>query len=195
VARLEESVIAMRQLLRGERVTTTGPTLRLTDAVASPAPSRPVPLLVGGGSRRVLRVAARHADILGLTGFSHVDGASRLTHFSDAALVERLAFVRDLPRQRDEPLRYQALVQLLRVTDDRWAAAEALAAEWGRALPLTVDEVLATPFLLLGTAAEIAEQLHERSERLGIATWTVFAGRPIDPSLDELRAVTEALDR
>jgi probable F420-dependent oxidoreductase len=195
VARLEESVVAMRRLLAGERVTTIGPSLRLTDAVASPAPSHPVPLLVGGGSRPVLRVAARHADILGLTGFSHVDGASRLTHFSDAALGQRLAFVRDLPRDREEPLRYQALVQLLRVTDDRRAAAEALMAEWGAELPLTLDEVLGTPFLLLGTATEIAEQVHERSDRLGITTWTVFAGRPIDPGIDDLHAVAEALDR
>ena len=87
----------------------------------------------------------------------------KLTHFSDDG-ARRAAGVScaGLPRDRDEPLRFQALVQLLRVTDDRQAAAEALVAEWGDALPLTLDEVLTTPFLLLGTAAEIAEQLHER---------------------------------
>lgn len=195
VARLEESVVALRRLLAGEVVTTAGPSLRLTGAAASPIPSHAVPLLVGGGSLPVLRVASRHADIVGLTGFSHVDGASRLTHFSDEAVTERLAFVKQLPRDREEPLRFQALVQLLRITDDREGAAEALMSEWGDALPLTLDQVLATPFLLLGTAEQVAEQLHERSERLGIDTWTVFAGRPIDAGLDDLRAVAEALDR
>ena len=90
-----------------------------------------------------------------------------------------------------EPLRFQALVQLLRVTDDRRAAAEQLLAEWGDEMPLSVDEVLATPFLLLGTAAEIADQLHERSERFGIDTWTVFAGRRSTPASRTSAAVAE----
>jgi probable F420-dependent oxidoreductase len=170
VARLEEAVVALRRLLDAETVTTAGPTLRLTELTAAPVPTQVVPLLVGGGSVRVLRVAARHADIAGLTGFSHVDGASRLTHFSDAALAERVALVRGMPRERADPLRLQALVQLVKVTDDRRGAVDALITEWGDALPLTREEVLTSPFLLLGTVGEIAEQLHERSGRLGIET-------------------------
>ncbi len=195
VARLEEAVVALRRLLAGDTVTTSGPSLHLTDVVASPTPAHPIPMLVGGGSRPVLRVAARHADIVGLTGFSHVDGSSRLTHFTDAALAERLAFVRGLPRDREEPLRFQVLVQLLRVTEDPHGAADELLAQWGDALPLTREEVLATPFLLLGTVESIAAQLDERSERLGIEMWTVFAGRPIDPGIDELGSVARALRR
>jgi probable F420-dependent oxidoreductase len=193
VARLEEAVAALRALFAGETVTTAGPHLRLTDQSASPVPSHPIPLLVGGGAKAVLGVAARHADIVGLTGFSHVDGASKLTHYTAEALAERIAFVRDLPRDRTEALRFQALVQLLRVTDDRRATAEQLLAEWGDDMPLSVDEMLATPFFLLGTAEEIAGQLHERSERFGIDTWTVFAGRPMDSSLEDLTLVLDAV--
>jgi len=195
VGRLEEAIVALRRLLDGETVTTSGPSLHLTELTAAPTATHRVPLLVGGGSTRVLRVAARHADVIGLTGFSHVDGASRLTHFSDAALVERLARVRDMPRDRAEPLRFQALVQLVRVTDDRDAAAAELLAEWGDALPLTRDEVLGSPFLLLGTVEEIADQLHERSARLGIETWTAFAGRPVDADLPTLSAIVDAVAR
>jgi probable F420-dependent oxidoreductase len=193
VARLEEAIIALRGLLAGETVTTSGPHLRLTEHTVSPVPGHPVPLLIGGGSKAVLRVAARHADIVGLTGFSHVDGASKLTHFTDDAVADRLAFIRGLPRDRPEPLRFQALVQLLRVTNDRRSTAERLLAEWGVEMPLTLEEMLATPFFLLGTAAEIADQVRERSECLGVDTWTVFAGRPIDPRLDDLRLVADAL--
>jgi probable F420-dependent oxidoreductase len=195
IASLEESVVALRLLLDGRTVTTTGPTLHLTEVVASPIPSQRVPLLVGGGARGVQRVAARHADILGLTGFSRVGGATKLTHYAADSLRERLASVRGLPRDREEPLRFQALVQLLRVTDDRHAVAEELLAQLGEALPLTPDEILATPFLLIGTVAEIAEQLHERTDRFGIETWTVFIGRPIDPDIKVLESVAEALRR
>lgn len=193
VERLEEAVVVLRALLAGDTVTTSGPHVRLAEHSAAPRPSHAVRLLVGGGSKAVVRVAARHADIVGLTGFSHVDGVSKLTHYTADAVAHRIAFILDLPRDRPEPLRFQALVQLLRVTGDRRSTAERLLAEWGAEMPLTVDEVLATPFFLLGTAAEIADQVRERSERFGVDTWTVFSGRPIDPGLDDLHLVVDAL--
>jgi probable F420-dependent oxidoreductase len=192
IARLEETVAAVRALLDGQVVSTEGPHLHWARLQVTRVPRRPVPLLVGGGAKAVLRIAARHADVAGLTGFSSVGGATRLTHLTDGGLAERVAWLRDQPRQRPEPLRLQALVQLLQVTDDRQAAAEVVAAEWADD-GLTVADVLASPFLLLGTAAEIAQQLHERTERFGIETWTVFAGRPIDAPLDYLAAVAAAL--
>jgi len=194
-AHLEETVVALRALLAGQTVTTAGPWLHLTEVTASPAPSHAVPLLIGGGSHAVLRVAAAHADIVGLTGFSQVGAAPRLTHFTAAALEERLAFIRDLARDRPEPLRFQALVQLLRVTDDRRTAAEELLAEWGTSVPLTVEDVLEAPFLLLGSPDEIAAQLVDRQARFGADTWTVFAGRPVDPTLEDIAAVVSALGR
>ena len=124
-----------------------------------------------------------------------MDGASKLTHYTAEAVADRIAFVRGLPRERPEPPRFQALVQLLRVTNDRRDAAAELLAEWGAEMPLSQDEMLATPFFLLGTVAEIADQIRERSEHFGIDTWTVFAGRPIDAGLDDIAAVTAALAR
>lgn len=193
VARMEEAVIALRALLDGETVTTHGPSLRLTDVAASPVPSHRIPLLIGGGSHAVLRVAARHADIVGLTGFSHVEGVSKLTHFTAARLLERIELIRGFDRLRADPLRFQALVQLVRVTDDRRGAAEELVEEWRSAL--TVDDALASPFLLIGTAAEIADQISSRSERFGIETWTLFAGRAIDARLDEIATIAAELAR
>lgn len=192
IARLEVTVAAIRSLLEGEVVTTPGPHLRWSSLQVAPVPRHSVPLLVGGGAKEVLRIAARHADVAGLTGFSAVGGATSLTHLTDGGLSERLAWLRDQPRDRLEPLRLQALVQLLRVTEDRQSAAEAVVADWADE-GLSVTDVLSSPFLLLGTVAEIAEQLRERSERLGIETWTVFAGRPIDAPLEDLAAVVAAV--
>jgi hypothetical protein len=45
----------------------------------------------------------------------------------------------------------------------------------------------------LGTVAQIAEQLHDRSVRLGIETWTLFAGRPIDADVETIGSIVEAL--
>lgn len=193
IARLEESVAALRRLLDGEAVTTDGPRVRLTDFAAAPVPAHRVPILVGGGARGVLRVAARHADVVGLTGFSATDtGATTLTHLTNEGLEERLAWIRSLAPGRSVPLRFQALVQLVVITDDRRAAAERAMEAWGAMAP-PVAEALRSPFLLFGTVGEIADQLHERSQRLGIETWTMFAGRPIDAPLEDLAAIAAAL--
>jgi probable F420-dependent oxidoreductase len=194
IERLETTVVALRRLLDGGTVTTSGSFPQLTEHRVAPEPSHPVPILVGGGARGVQAAAARHADVLGLTGFSArgVAATPTLTHFSAEKLSDRLEWVRTLPRDRTEPLGLQALVQVVTVTDDRRAAAEALLDEW-ETTDLTVDEALSSPFLLLGTVGEIADQLHQRTERYGIETWTVFSGRPVDPSLDDLARIAAAL--
>ena len=63
------------------------------------------------------------------------------------------------------------LVQAVVVTPDRRAAAERLVADVG--LNLSPDEAPDTPFLLIGTVAEIAAQLRERRDRFGVSHITV----------------------
>ena len=51
------------------------------------------------------------------------------------------------------------------VTDDRQGTAEALAGGLG----LTAEQGLASPFALVGTPAQIAEDLRERRDRYGLS--------------------------
>lgn len=61
---LEESMVAMQQLLRDDVIDHHGPLVDLTEAKMFPKPLQtPLPLWVGGkGERRTARIAARHAD-------------------------------------------------------------------------------------------------------------------------------------
>src|SRR4051812_14382959 len=70
VARLCESVQVLRGLLDGETVTLDGEHYTIRDERLDPAPASRVPILVGGNGQRTQACAARHADALGLTGFS-----------------------------------------------------------------------------------------------------------------------------
>lgn len=127
------------------------------------------PLQVGGTGDRVLSVAARHADIVGVGGAYQVPGKPPGTFRLGTAAEtdERVAFVRKQAGDRFADLELGVLVQLVMVTPDRRGAAERLAAE---RLPFyTVEEALESPFLLLGTEEQIAEQLRENRERYGFA--------------------------
>lgn len=61
---LDEACAVIRSLLDQRRSTIAGQTYRLADAPCDPKPLQPrLRLLVGGGGPRILKVAARHADV------------------------------------------------------------------------------------------------------------------------------------
>jgi alkanesulfonate monooxygenase SsuD/methylene tetrahydromethanopterin reductase-like flavin-dependent oxidoreductase (luciferase family) len=61
---LDESVMLMRRLLDGDRVTHDGPRYHLVDALCEPRPIQAhLPILIGGsGPRKTLRTVARYGD-------------------------------------------------------------------------------------------------------------------------------------
>jgi alkanesulfonate monooxygenase SsuD/methylene tetrahydromethanopterin reductase-like flavin-dependent oxidoreductase (luciferase family) len=62
VARLGESLDVIRALWTGEPVTYEGRFFRLRDAQQRPAPTRPIPIVVGGVGERTLELVRAHAD-------------------------------------------------------------------------------------------------------------------------------------
>ena len=147
------------------------------------------PLLIGGTGDRVLRLAARHADILSLAGVNQEKGQPPGTfRLGTAAQAdERVRFFREQTGERAAEVELNALVQAVMVTDDRRAAAEKIMAEH---MPyFTVDEVLETPFLLIGTVRQIAEQLRANRERYGFTYITVHGPymKAFGPVIEHLR--------
>jgi probable F420-dependent oxidoreductase len=170
IARLAESAQILRRLFAGETVDFEGEHYRV-EGQALPPQNHDVPILLGGNSPQLHAVAAAHADIVGLAG----SAASRNGSGSDYALsaVERqVARIRELAAPRAPEI--HALVQWHEVTGDREAAAERAA--HGMEAPLEV--VPSSPYALLGTPEEIAAQLRDHHDRLGITRWTIFADRP-----------------
>lgn len=183
VARLIESVQIVRALLAGDAVDVDGQHYRVHAGAGElvAAPSAPVPLLIGGNGAEVLRLAGRCADIAGFAGISHNRDATRvrLTHFDVDGLHNRISMVRDAAGERFEQIELNVLLQAVVHTTEPRPAAEELAAAFGAGI--TADEVLASPFVLIGTHEQMAEELAQRQRRLGVSYWSVFdawAGRP-----------------
>ncbi|SEF43384.1 probable F420-dependent oxidoreductase, MSMEG_2516 family [Thermomonospora echinospora] len=146
------------------------------------------PLLIGGTGDRVLRLAARHADIIAYAGVYQLKGEPPGTFRIGTAAEagERVEFVRGLMGERADEAEASILIQAVVVTDDRRAAAERLSAE---RLPfLTPEEILETPFLLIGTYEQMAGQLVERRERFGFSYITVHG-----PYMETFGSVIERL--
>jgi probable F420-dependent oxidoreductase len=146
------------------------------------------PVIVGGTGDRTLALAAERADIVAIGGLMQVPGQPPGTFRMQTAAEadDRVAYVRAKAGKRADDLELHVLVQSVVVTPDRRAVAATMAAEDD--LGLTTDEVLETPFLLLGTVPEIAAQLRERRERFGFSYLTVHA-----PSMAALAPVIEVL--
>ncbi|MFJ9854920.1 TIGR03621 family F420-dependent LLM class oxidoreductase [Streptomyces sp. NPDC101150] len=145
------------------------------------------PLLIGGNGPRMMRLTARHADIAAFTGGRQSPGKPEgvLELLPAEELAASVARYQEYAAERPEPAELNILVQQVLPTDDRRAAAREIAA---RGIGLDEEQALEAPTLLIGTPAQMAEQLRERRERFGFSYITV-----LDPFMEAFAPVLEEL--
>jgi probable F420-dependent oxidoreductase len=175
IDRLVEALPVVRRLLAGERVDSADGdgAYRLDGAeLGFAAAQSPVPVMVGGNGDRVLRLAAERADIVGLTGFTAGTGQvhTDLTHFSWEGLADRIDHVRRHAGDRFEALELSALLQTVRITEDRRQSA----IDFAQGVVGDVGPLLDSPFVLLGTPEELTGQLTRLRDELGVTYVTTF---------------------
>jgi len=174
IARLEEAVSLIQSLLAEEKVTLQAEHYSVHDHALFPRPvQRPIPMLIGGNDRRVLELAARKASIVGFTGFFPTERGTRVSaaHFTASGFESRLQLVRAAAGERFAALELHALIQAVVRTDDARAAAETLQA---RMPGLSTEDILESPFVLLGTPEQMESALLDRRRRFGLSYFTVF---------------------
>jgi probable F420-dependent oxidoreductase len=189
VERLGEAVSIVKKLLKGEELTFAGRHYRVTRHRVYPLPlQRPhPPILIGGNGRQLLTLAAKEADIVGLSGITFRNGGAErdLSGWRTAGVDQRIHLVRETAGDRYELLELNALVQTVVVTDNRRRAAEDLARRWPQLSPA---EILESPYVLIGTVDQQVENLQARRERWGISYWVIF-----EPYMDALAPVVAKL--
>ena len=169
IDRLAEGVAVIKGLLADEPCTFAGRHYDVTGLDGQPKPvQRPhPPILIGGGGRKVLALAGRDADVVGLNVnlAKGVIDASAGPNGTAEVTLEKLRWVRDAAGPRWTDLEIQVRVHLAVVTDDRDGVIDALAGGFG----LTPAQARETPHALCGSAEQIADDLVERRERFGIS--------------------------
>ncbi|MEU4692270.1 LLM class flavin-dependent oxidoreductase [Actinoplanes sp. NPDC023714] len=128
-----------------------------------------VPMTIGTANSRLLRWAAEHADIVGLSGLGRTlpDGHRHEARWGRAQIEHQIAQVRLGAAERKPVL--EALVQIVEVTDDASAAAKPHADRIG----IPVEELLDAPFALIGTLDEIRAAIRRHEQQWGITRYVV----------------------
>lgn len=176
IDRMLESVTVLRGLFAEGAFSFSGRYYTITEMDGQPKPvQRPhPPFLIGGTRERVLRVAAREADIVGLD--LRQDRASLPDAFP-ARMDERVGWVRDAAGARFEELDLSVLRLLGKVTITRepLKAAAAVAREHEARTGLTISpkDVLESPYSLIGSVPDLVDKLRRARERWGINSFLV----------------------
>jgi probable F420-dependent oxidoreductase len=194
VSRLAEAVAVIKGCFGEGPFSFAGEHYTITNHDGLPKPiQKPMPpLFIGGGGRRLLTLAAREADIVGLAprALSGADVTRDLRSMTVAATIEKLGWVREAAGDRFDDLEfniYPSGVPPIVTDHARKAAADVLdqlAPPAGAAI--TVDELLESPHMFIGSVDGLVAKLQEQRERLGISS--IMVG-----DLDTLAPVVERL--
>lgn len=166
IARLAESIAILKGLFADGAFSFTGEHYTVTELDGQPKPvQRPhPPLVIGGGAPKILALAAREAQIVGINAnLRSGDGSSpdAANSLAPDPTDRKLAWLRESAGDRFDDLEIQTLVGFVHFTDDRRSIAEVIAGGFD----VDPDEALLSPVLLVGTEAEIIELLHARRDR------------------------------
>lgn len=173
VDRLAESVAIMKAMWSEGSATFSGAHYRVTGAACSPrrAAGRGPALVLGGGSRRVLSLAASEADIVGINPSLAAGEVNDEVAASSLAgrFAERLEWVREAAGERFAALELQCLTFAAMIVPDAAAVREAMAPSFG----ITPTQAAEMPIVLVGTEEEICETLERRRELYGLSYWVL----------------------
>lgn len=125
------------------------------------------PILIGGGGKRVLSIAAREADIVGINGTmaAGVVGPDAISTMTAEAVDEKVGIVRAAAGDRLGSIEMNVRAFLVNVTDSPTEAISGIAAMMG----VDTSMVEETPFALVGPPNKIVEDLLARRERWGFS--------------------------
>ena len=187
-----ESLQIIKGLLADGPVTFEGEhyTIRGLEGLPKPVQS-PVPVVIGGGGRRMLTLAARHADIVGVNANlrSGEIGLDAIYDVTPDRFDAKLQWVRDAAGDRFDQLELNLLVASTQITEGGRATTEAVEAT-AEMFGMPAETVADVPMLLIGSPTEIADTLRRRRERWGFS-YMVLQG---DSDLAAFAAVISELE-
>ena len=171
VDRLAEALPLVSRLLSGETVDHEGSHYRLGAASVFPRPvQKPrLPILVGAGGPRMLRLAAREADIVAMQPQFDPRGRPMIRQATEGATERKVAVLREAAGSRFERLELNVIVADAGLVGGGRPVGESLVT----AAKSVVAGLVGTPYVLYGTLGGLRDRLLRRRDRLGISYYAL----------------------
>lgn len=186
INRLEEATKIIKGYLAGQPFDFQGKYYQVkvsiinTVSVQKPNP----PILMGGGGKRMLSLAAREADIVSLNVLTTREGWFDFTSISPEATEQKLKWVHETAGERDTRIELSILVPILKVTEQESEILEAVK-EFRQIFNVSDEQVpfnrlIESPHVLLGSLSAIEEKIQANREKYGISHYVFF--EPLEKS-------------
>ena len=179
IDRFVEGLKVIRGCMADGAFSFTGSHYKITDYNGLPKPlQKPCPpVIIGAGGKRMLGIAAREADIVGINpsltpGFV---GPEVIADMSSASVAQKIAVVKEKAGDRFSDIELNIRTFLVNVTDDGLGAREKLAKGMGVDAALIHD----SPFALIGPPNELIETLQRRREQFGLS-YVIVGGDDVE---------------
>src|SRR6266567_4716490 len=196
ITKLAEALTVLKGCFGDEKFSFAGEHYTITDYEAQPKPvQRPhPPIFIGGGGKRLLTLAGQEARIVGLAPrlAKNAQGAPMLDapSITLAATEEKIGWVRAAAGERFDEIElntYPTGGPMVLTNDAKGEAArraDKLRERTG--VDLTVDEILESPHVFIGTVKELTRKMVELRERLGISSFLFDDMESFAPIVEEL---------
>jgi probable F420-dependent oxidoreductase len=194
IKRLTEAIAILKGCFADGPFSFSGEYYAITghDGAAKPAQRPHPPLFLGGGGKRLLALAAREAQIIGLAPRLVQGDPPRVDAWSltAAATEEKIGWIREAAGGRFSELElntYPAGGPMVVTNDPRAEArrrADRLREQTG--VELTAEEILDSPHMFIGSVKELTRKFVELRERFGISSFLVDDLDALAPVVEEL---------
>jgi probable F420-dependent oxidoreductase len=191
IERLEENIDILKGLFAESQCSFTGRHYSVTELNGTPKPVQPggPPIMIGGGGRKILSMAARRADIIQVLGAAFgTTGAvvDDLSSFRVDAFEQRLEWIAAAAGDRFDEIELSLMLVFVAITDDVEKTAKgfldfltATVSRYGGEVgnvDVKLRALLDSPVVAIGTLDEVCEKLTRVRDKLGFSYFVVPYG-------------------
>lgn len=186
IDRLGDVIAGVRAFVSEGEIALHNDTLSWSEFAGVPKPVGRLPLMIGGGSPRILRMAGREADIVSLNfnNRSGKIGPDGVQLSSEDETLKKVGWVKEGAGDRFDSIEIEIGAYFTVVADDPAPAI----AQFAQIFGFSPEDMQRHPHALFGTPEAICDELQRRREAFGISYITVP-----DAAMDAFAPVVKAL--
>lgn len=171
IDRMLEGLSIFKSFFERDSVVQKGEHYEIDGISGSPAPLKAPPIIIGAGGKRMIAIAAREADIVGVNPILTAGevGPEAINDMQDSAIDRKVRWLKESAGERFDDLELNLLVFGVSITDNPMGEASKLAELFG----VKPEMLLASPHMWIGSVDQIVEDLYAYRERWGFSYFCV----------------------